>query len=184
MLHEPRSQSHTQADERATACTGDELCTSPVERRDSLAPNVTSDRGIRAPVATEATVVGLHHIRLPVSDVLRSRDWYSTVFDFEPCLSFEEEDRLLGVVLIHQCGLTLGLHHAPERARSLRGFCSVALSVGSAGDLDDWCARLDELAIAHTSPTEGHLGRYVEVHDPDGLIIQLHTDGQPSADEA
>jgi catechol 2,3-dioxygenase-like lactoylglutathione lyase family enzyme len=136
------------------------------------------------PTVTPPTVLGLHHIRLPVSDVLDSRDWYSAIFDFDPCLSFEEEDHLLGVVLIHHSGLTLGLHHAPERARSLRGFCSIALSVGNSDNLDDWCTRLDALGTTHTSPTEGHLGWYIEVPDPDGLIIQLHTDGQPSADEA
>jgi catechol 2,3-dioxygenase-like lactoylglutathione lyase family enzyme len=133
---------------------------------------------------TPPEVVGLHHIRLPVSDVMRSRDWYFAVFDFEPRLSFEEEDRVVGVVLIHQSGLTLGLHHAPELARSLEGFCSVALSVGDSDDLDHWCTRLDTLGTQHTSPAEGHLGWYVEVPDPDGLIIQLHTIAQPTADEA
>jgi len=136
------------------------------------------------PTVTPPAVVGLHHLRLPVSDVMRSRDWYSATFDFEPRLSLEEEDRVVGVVLIHPSGLTLGLHHAPELARSLHGFCSVALSVGDSDDLDHWCARLDTLGTKHTSPAEGHLGWHVEVPDPDGLIIQLHTIGQPTADEA
>jgi hypothetical protein len=115
---------------------------------------------------------------------MRSRDWYSTVFDFEPCLTFEEEDRVIGVVLLHESGLTIGLHHAPELARSLEGFCMVALSVGDPNDLDDWCAVLDSIGIDHTTVAEGHLGRYVEVPDPDGLLVQLHTVGQPAADEA
>jgi catechol 2,3-dioxygenase-like lactoylglutathione lyase family enzyme len=136
------------------------------------------------PAIASPAVVGLHHLRLPVSDVMRSRDWYSAVFDFEPRLSLEEEDRVVGVVLIHPSGLTLGLHDAPALARSLRGFCSVALSVGASDDLDHWCTRLDTLRVEHTAPAEGHLGWHVEVPDPDGLIIQLHTIGQPTADEA
>ena len=136
------------------------------------------------PAAAPAAVVGLHHLRLPVSDVMRSRDWYSALFDFEPCLSLEEEDRVVGVVVIHPSGLTLGLHYAPALARALHGFCSVALSVGAVDDLDHWCTRLDILEVEHTAPAEGHLGWYVEVPDPDGLIIQLHTTGQPTADEA
>jgi catechol 2,3-dioxygenase-like lactoylglutathione lyase family enzyme len=138
-----------------------------------------NERGIAPPA-----VVGLHHLRLPVSDVMRSRDWYSDIFGFDPRLSFEEEDRVVGVVVIHRSGLTLGLHHAPELARALHGFCSVALSVGDVDDLDHWCSHLDTLGIEHTAPTEGHLGWYVEVPDPDGLTIQLHTIGQPTADEA
>ena len=136
------------------------------------------------PAAASPAVVGLHHLRLPVSDVMRSRDWYSATLGFEPCLSLEEEDRVVGVVVIHPSGVTLGLHHAPALARALSGFCSVALSIGAADDLDDWCARLDTLGVEHTAPVEGHLGWYLEVPDPDGLIIRLHTIGQPTADEA
>jgi hypothetical protein len=113
-----------------------------------------------------------------------SRDWYSNVFDFEPRLTLEEEDRVVGVVLIHESGLTLGLHHAPELARSLEGFCLIALSVGDSVELDHWCTHLDTSGTKHTAPAAGHVGRYVEVSDPDGLIIQLHIIGQPTADEA
>jgi catechol 2,3-dioxygenase-like lactoylglutathione lyase family enzyme len=128
--------------------------------------------------------VGLHHVRLPVSDVMRSRDWYTDVLGFEPCLSLEDEDRVVGVVVDHRSGLTLGLHSAPARARALRGFCSIALNVGTADDLDRCCTRLDTLEIGHSAPIAGHLGWYVEVPDPDGLVIELHTSSQPSADVA
>src|SRR3954463_2182635 len=36
-------------------------------------------------------VSGLHHVKLPVTDVERSRDWYCTAFDFRPELEFREE---------------------------------------------------------------------------------------------
>jgi hypothetical protein len=129
-------------------------------------------------------VVGLHHLRVPVSDVMCGRDWYSTVFDFESWLTFEEEDRVVGVVVIHESGVTVGLHHAPELARSLEGFCLIALSVGDSMDLSRWCTRLDTMGTNHTSPAQGHLGWHVEVSDPDGLVVQLHTIGQPTANEA
>ena len=130
------------------------------------------------------TFVGLHHVRLPVSDVMRSRDWYADVLGFEPRLSVEDEDHVVGVVVHHHSGLAIGLHYEPGRARALSGFCSVALSVGAIDDLDRSCQRLDLLGISHSAPTEGHLGWFVEVPDPDGLVIELHTTSQPSADEA
>lgn len=136
------------------------------------------------PTVAAPAVVGLHHLRLPVSDVMRSRDWYISVFGFEPLLSVEEEDRVVGVVLGHSSGITLGLHYAPDLARALDGFCSVALSVGDAHDLARWCTQLDTLGVDHSAPADGHLGSYVEVPDPAGLIIELHTIGQPSAGEA
>jgi hypothetical protein len=129
-------------------------------------------------------VIGLHHVRLPVSDAMRSRDWYADLFGFEPRLCLEEENCIVGVVLGHRCGITLGLHNAPAIAGALHGFCSVALSVGSVDDLTRWCTRLDALGVHHSAPVEGHLGWYVKVPDPDGLITQLHTAGQPNAAEA
>jgi catechol 2,3-dioxygenase-like lactoylglutathione lyase family enzyme len=125
-----------------------------------------------------------HHVRLPVSDVMRSRDWYTEVFGFEPLLDLEEEDRVVGVVVGQWSGPTLGLHYAPTVAHQLDGFCPVALSVGALDDLDRWCTRLDMLGVSHSAPTQGHLGWYIEVPDPDGIIVELHTNEQPSADEA
>jgi catechol 2,3-dioxygenase-like lactoylglutathione lyase family enzyme len=130
------------------------------------------------------TFVGLHHVRLPVSDLMRSRDWYIDVFGFVPRLTLEAEDEIIGVVLGHRSGLILGLHREPERARTLRGFCPTGLNVGSTDDLDQWCARLDTLQISHSEPAEAHLGWCAQVFDPDGLVIELHTASQPSADEA
>ena len=134
--------------------------------------------------AVTPPIVGLHHVRLPVSDVLRSRDWYIAVFGFEPLMLVEEEDRVVGVVLVQRSGLTLGLHDAPELARALEGFCPIALSVAAVDDLRRWCDRFDALGVGHALPCEGHLGWYVAVPDPDGLVIELHTLDQPAADEA
>jgi catechol 2,3-dioxygenase-like lactoylglutathione lyase family enzyme len=128
--------------------------------------------------------VGLHHVRLPSSDVMCSRDWYVEVFGFEPRLTLEEEERVLGAVVGHRNGLTIGFHAAPALARALAGFCVVALNVGAPDALRQWSARLDALGVVHSAPTEGHLGWYIEVPDPDRIVVELHTVGQPSADEA
>ncbi len=127
---------------------------------------------------------GLHHVRLPVSDVLRSRDWYASLFGFEPLLCFEEETHVVGVVVGHGRGPTLGLHEAPHIAAAMRGFCCLALNIGDRENLDRWCRHLDNRGIDRSDPEEGHLGWYVEVCDPDGIVVRLHTSLQPSADEA
>ena len=134
--------------------------------------------------AVSVSAVGWHHVRLPVSDVMRSRDWYTEVLGFEPLLVLEEEDRVVGVVVGQPSGPTLGLHYAPALARQLDGFCPVALSVGTADDLKQWCARLDTLGVRHSAPANGHLGWYIGIPDPDGIIVELHTIEQPTADEA
>jgi catechol 2,3-dioxygenase-like lactoylglutathione lyase family enzyme len=123
------------------------------------------------------TINGVHHVRLPVSDIARSRDWYTSALGFETRLTVEEEDHIVGVVVVHRSGVTIGLHAAPALAGALRGFCPVALNVGDRSDLTSWCEYLDALGVSHSLPTEGHVGWYVQVPDPDGLIIELHTNG-------
>ncbi|HLX87545.1 MAG TPA: VOC family protein [Acidimicrobiales bacterium] len=126
---------------------------------------------------------GIHHVRLPVSDVVTSCDWYG-LLGFEPVLDYEEEDQLVGVALRHPSGITLGLHLAPDRASALAGFCPLALEVDGQAALEDWLEHLDRQGLQHSPVQEGHLGLFAEVADPDGLVVQLHTADHPSADEA
>jgi catechol 2,3-dioxygenase-like lactoylglutathione lyase family enzyme len=123
----------------------------------------------------------LHHVRVPVSDVLVSQDWYNEVLGFRPTLVVEEENAVTGVVSVHPSGVVVGLHSAPHQATALAGFAVMGLSVE---DLSEWVAYLDDLGVSHSGITEGHLGECVRLCDPDGLVIELHTASQPSADGA
>jgi catechol 2,3-dioxygenase-like lactoylglutathione lyase family enzyme len=129
-------------------------------------------------------IVGVHHVRLPVSKVLESRDWYIDLFGFEPVLAFEEEERVVGVVLEHPCGITLGLHCEPERAIALSGFSAVAFCVGGHEELEAWGAHLDLIGVARSRMIDSHVGWSIQVSDPDKIVVQLHTRGHPAADEA
>ncbi len=129
------------------------------------------------------SITGLNHIRLPVTDVGASTDWYVTVFELETLLYEEEESGPIGAVLRHSSGLVLGLHLDPDRARALHGFAILGLTVLDRSDLELWIRRLDELGMSHSGPMKGHLGWYLEVPDPDGIILQLHTGEQPNTEE-
>jgi catechol 2,3-dioxygenase-like lactoylglutathione lyase family enzyme len=131
-----------------------------------------------------ASVVGLYHVRLPVSDVLLSRDWYASALGFEPVLAFEEEDRVVGVAMKHPSGVRLGLHLEPRRARALRGFAVLSLRVSTREDLEAWSAHFDRLGVEHSVIAAGHPGFGLEVADPDGICVELHTIGHPTTDDA
>jgi catechol 2,3-dioxygenase-like lactoylglutathione lyase family enzyme len=140
-----------------------------------------------APRSTEARVVvqhewavgvvsGLHHVKLPVRDVARSRAWYADAFDFMSELEFREDGVLVGAGLSHAgTGLRLALRHDPERAAALAGFDSVCLAVGTRRDLDLVLARLDGRGIPHSDPISGRGGDAADVPDPDGHIVRIHT---------
>lgn len=125
-------------------------------------------------------ILGLHHVRLPVSDVLASRDWYVETLGLSPLMVTEEEASVIGEALVHDSGLVVGLHADPDAARSLEGFCVLALSVD---DLPEWSDYLDRIGIEHTPLERGPRGDHLSVSDPDGLVIELHTLAQPSTEE-
>jgi catechol 2,3-dioxygenase-like lactoylglutathione lyase family enzyme len=121
-------------------------------------------------------VSGLHHVKLPVSDVQRSRDWYGRAFGFTCRLEFHEEDRLVGVALHHPVGdFSLALREDPPRAAALAGFDSVCLAVGTRAELDELLVRLDTAGIEHGTPVAGRNGDAVDVPDPDGHLVRIHT---------
>jgi catechol 2,3-dioxygenase-like lactoylglutathione lyase family enzyme len=125
-------------------------------------------------------LVGLHHIRLSVSNVLASRDWYAEVLGLSPILVEEQEETVDGAVLEHPSGVVIGLHHDPDGAAALRDHALIGLAVL---DLAAWRDHLDQLHVAHGPIVDAHVGRCLSLRDPDGILLELHTLAQPSVDE-
>jgi catechol 2,3-dioxygenase-like lactoylglutathione lyase family enzyme len=121
-------------------------------------------------------VSGLHHVKLPVSDVERSSRWYDRAFGFTRVWELREDGELSGAALRHPgSGLELALRRDPVRAAALAGFDTLCLAVGTRSDLDAVLDRLDERGVDHGSPFPGRGGDAVDVPDPDGHLVRLHT---------
>jgi hypothetical protein len=129
-------------------------------------------------------IAGLHDVRIPVRDPWVSRSWYMSVFSFEAILDLQEEPGLVGVVLRHASGAVIGLHHDEERASAMRGFVTLALTVADMPGLQACARALDGLGQARGDIQVGHLGWYLDVPDPDGILIRLHTETEVDAEEA
>jgi catechol 2,3-dioxygenase-like lactoylglutathione lyase family enzyme len=124
----------------------------------------------------EGVPSGLHHLKLPVTDVARSREWYKRALGFVDDIEFHEDGVLRGVALHHpESELRLALREDPERARALAGFDSICLAVGIRADLDALLTQLDNTGIPHTEPVPGHGGWAADVPDPDGHVVRVHT---------
>ncbi|MCM4083786.1 VOC family protein [Paractinoplanes hotanensis] len=120
---------------------------------------------------------GIHHVKLPVSDLNRSRDWYTSVLGLRVEIEFIEEGALQGLALADEEGrLRLALRLDPARAQALSGFDLVALEVSQREDVKAWRERLDDLGQPHGGLLTGHNGGSVLVglHDPDGIEIRLY----------
>lgn len=124
---------------------------------------------------------GVHHIRLPVMDVEASADWYRTIFGFEILLYEEEETMGVGAVLRHPSGVLVGLHQVDAAVlTALEGFSILGLTTD---DLSAWVDELDRLGATHGQVTRSSVGQFVEVIDPCGTVVQLHTREQPNVEE-
>jgi catechol 2,3-dioxygenase-like lactoylglutathione lyase family enzyme len=122
---------------------------------------------------------GFHHVKLPVADLTRSRDWYTSVLGLRVEIEFVEDGVLRGLALEDASGrLRLALRLDPVRAQALAGFDPIALEVPKRDDVEDWRARLDDLGQPHGGVVPGHKGGCVLVglHDPDGIEIRLYAD--------
>lgn len=121
-------------------------------------------------------ILGLHHVKVPVSDLSRSRSWYERVFELQPNVEFADEDGVVrGVAYRAKGGFGLSLREDPARAHAMAGYDPFAILVESREDLDSWVQRLDALGIDHWPVTMGALGWLIGFHDPDGLQLKLYT---------
>lgn len=127
----------------------------------------------------DVVLIGIHHVKLPVSDVALSRAWYERVLGFETSIEFVEDGVIRGVAMGRDgCQPQIALRHDPDRARTLAGFDAVALLVPSRDDVRRWSDRLDELGEPHGGLVQGHHGGAVLVglQDPDEIEIRLYAD--------
>jgi len=122
-------------------------------------------------------LAGIHHVKLPVSDVAASRDWYQRTLGLELDIEFVEEGRTIGVAL-RDPGRTLciALRADPERVAAMKGFDPLAMGVSTREELERWRDQFDGLGEHHGGIVQGHQGwALIGLHDPDGTEIRLYT---------
>jgi catechol 2,3-dioxygenase-like lactoylglutathione lyase family enzyme len=133
-------------------------------------------------------LAGVHHLKLPVTDLTRSREWYQSRLGYQVQIEFVEQGRLMGYGLAHpNGGPMLGLRLDPQRARAAAGFDYFAIAVPSKDAIDQLATRLTALGERHAGVHWATIGWILpELHDPDGhevrfYTLQHHTDLDPDA---
>jgi catechol 2,3-dioxygenase-like lactoylglutathione lyase family enzyme len=121
------------------------------------------------------TYIGVHHVCIPVSHIERSCDWYERVLNFRVVIYEETEDAIVAATLEHRSGLMLCLLAAPVLARTMVDFCPLSLAVPDQEELGRWQEYLANLAVEHSPSRPANVGWALDVIDPDGIKIQLHT---------
>jgi catechol 2,3-dioxygenase-like lactoylglutathione lyase family enzyme len=130
---------------------------------------------------------GVFGVKLPVSDLARSRHWYEQVFGFTVALEFPDHEGVVRGVAGSLPGLgdiSISLRENRPVAAALAGYDILHLSVASRDELEDWAAKLDRLTVEH-SPIRGATSHWLmSVVEPDRLEVRLHSRESHSLDDA
>jgi glyoxylase I family protein len=148
----------------------------------------TSDITADTSNAAAARPSGIHHVRLTVTDIGRSRDFYARVFGSAPAVDFsgqsdagirEDPHRLYGGCVFIFGQQIVGLRPvapAGDRFESTRvGLDHIGLSVDSVADLRAAAERLAAQGITHGEVTElTAFGLAIlSLQDPDDINLEL-----------
>jgi glyoxylase I family protein len=124
------------------------------------------------------------HVRLTVTDIERSRQFYESVFDWPVLIEVPENadeatksalSFLYGGVVYDLGGTLIGLRPvATDRFDEDRaGLDHIAFRMGSKAELDSAAAHLDEVGIQHEPIKDIGPAYILEFRDPDNIALEL-----------
>ncbi|HEU4424032.1 MAG TPA: VOC family protein [Pilimelia sp.] len=129
---------------------------------------------------TPTGITGLDRIaqvKLPVTDLARSVNWYRRLLDLRPWAEFVEDGVLRGAGLIDPQGrfnIALRDRSVCAGQPDLNGFDIIAFVPDHRAVLDDMTARCDRLGIAHSGIQHTPAGPRLDIPDPDGTVLRFY----------
>ena len=127
---------------------------------------------------TDAPVLdGIHHLKLPVTDLDQSLAWYQGHLGYVTMTEFVEDGVRMGVAMRHpNGGPDLALRLDPDRARAAAGFDYFAIGVPGHDPIEKLAAHFSELGVGHAGVHRTPVGWVLlGVHDPDGHEVRFYT---------
>jgi catechol 2,3-dioxygenase-like lactoylglutathione lyase family enzyme len=122
-------------------------------------------------------LAGVHHVKLPVGDLERSRAWYASRLGYVPVIEFTKGGRRTGLTMTHpNGGPMIGFVLNPELAARASGFDYFSIGVSNKADLEELSGRLSELGEQNAGIHFATIGWILPgTHDPDGHEVRFYT---------
>src|ERR1700712_3066506 len=104
-------------------------------------------------------LAGIHHVKLPVTDLERSQAWYESRLGYQVDLQFREGDRLMGIVMEHpNGGPAFALRLDAVKAKATVDFDYFAIGVPDKVSIDSLAERLSALGEEHAGVRQATVG--------------------------
>ena len=123
---------------------------------------------------------GVHHLKVPVTDLERSRAFYETAYGAQRIPDADhhrEDDGTLYAYILRVPGLgaMIEMRLDPDQARAQMGFDPFTIAVKDRAALDAWVAHLDAHGLRHSPVIAAIQAWLVVVPDPDDHRLRLYT---------
>ena len=128
--------------------------------------------------------IGIHHVKLPVSDLARSREWCERVLAYTVEREFPDDDGVVRGVggRLPGAGVPVALRQNAMAAAGSAGFDPVSFAIADRAAAEAWTAHFDALGVRHSGIRSATRGWVVDVYDPDGLTVRLYSTGGDAED--
>ncbi len=125
---------------------------------------------------------GFSHSGLTISDVERSKAWYSEVLGWQMLMEGTDEHGIKFAFGFLPGAVGLGLRQHPGGGgepfspQSI-GLDHASFAVASRADLDEWASHLAENATPYSEIVEAPYGHVLSFKDPDGIALEAFVMG-------
>ena len=126
--------------------------------------------------------IGFSHIGLTISDVERSKAWYSDVLGWQMLMEGTDEHGINFAFGFLPGSVGLGLRQHPggggEAFSPKRtGLDHASFAVASREELDEWASHLAEKGAPYSEIVEAPYGQVLSFKDPDGIALEAFVPG-------
>ena len=120
---------------------------------------------------------GVSHVAFTVTDLARSKEWYSRVLGWRSFTDFSEEGVDVSVGALPD-GTLIGLRQYENGSRDAfspfrTGLDHLALAVTSADELPEWEQRFADQGVTYSATQDGPFGSVLSFKDPDGVALEV-----------
>jgi glyoxylase I family protein len=125
---------------------------------------------------------GFSHIGLTISDVERSKAWYSDVLGWQMLMEGTDEHGIHFAFGFLPGSVGLGLRQHPEGSGEefspeRTGLDHASFAVASREELDGWASHLAEKGAPYSEIVEAPYGHVLSFKDPDGIALEAFVMG-------